>query len=186
MTGTSSPRAYCPRGPYAALGTDLPRCLPDHRRMWLPRCATLELRLFLSNGAYGDIMPRVVGLFMFVRGRHRPVRKRSRLSVLPLHHRGALLHCRGDDRLYFKAQPVVPSIGCHRPDRSAAIDTMWLRNQSMQPKEVSPLWNGRYPNLKPKSFGEVLKGASHGLFHTRITYEAGENFGKIVITHQEQ
>jgi hypothetical protein len=34
--------------------------------------------------------------------------------------------------------------------------------------------------------GEVLKGASHGLFHTRITYEAGENFGKIVITHQEQ
>jgi len=28
----------------------------------------LALRLLLSNGAYGDIMPRVVGLFMFVLG----------------------------------------------------------------------------------------------------------------------
>jgi hypothetical protein len=29
---------------------------------------TLALRLLLSKGAYGDIMPRVVGLFMFVLG----------------------------------------------------------------------------------------------------------------------
>jgi hypothetical protein len=28
----------------------------------------LALRLLLSNGAYGDIMPRMVGLFMFVLG----------------------------------------------------------------------------------------------------------------------
>ena len=28
----------------------------------------VALRLFLSNGAYGDIMPRVVGLFMLVLG----------------------------------------------------------------------------------------------------------------------
>ena len=41
--------------PYAALDTDLPRRLP-----------AFALRLLLSNGVYGDIMPRVVGLFMFV------------------------------------------------------------------------------------------------------------------------
>jgi NAD(P)-dependent dehydrogenase (short-subunit alcohol dehydrogenase family) len=52
--------------PYAALDTDLPRRLPHHWWMRLPRCT--RFRLLLSNGAYGDIMPRVVGLFMFVLG----------------------------------------------------------------------------------------------------------------------
>jgi uncharacterized protein YndB with AHSA1/START domain len=54
--------------------------------------------------------------------RHLPVRARARLSVLLLHHRGAVLHCGSDDRpLLQGTRPVVPGTGCHRLDRFAAI-----------------------------------------------------------------
>src|SRR3989449_4165115 len=37
----------------------------------------VALRLLLSNGAYGDIMPRVVGLFMLVLGDRKSTRLNS-------------------------------------------------------------------------------------------------------------
>src|SRR3989475_2144846 len=74
----------------------------------------VALRLLLSNGAYGDIMPRVVGMFMLALGRLILQFVRARdyrfflyagvarsfiiLGLAPLFFRGA--------------RPLVPRIGC--------------------------------------------------------------------------
>ena len=77
----------------------------------------LTLRLLLSNGTYGDVMPRLAGMFMlalggvilqFVRGhdyRHYGYAIVARIFIVV-----ALT------TLYFRARdPVVHRAGCHRP-----------------------------------------------------------------------
>jgi hypothetical protein len=85
--------------------------------------AAFALRLLLANGTYGAIMPRVVRLFMCVlEGVIVQSRARTRLLVLPLPHRGALLHCSGDDRpLRQGTRPLVPCMGRYRLDRLGAL-----------------------------------------------------------------
>jgi hypothetical protein len=90
--------------------------------MRVPHRPALSLRLLFSNGAYGDIMPRVVGLFMFVLGGVIVQFVRARdyryyLYIIVARCFIVLVMT----ALYFKARPVVPCVGCYCLDRLAAI-----------------------------------------------------------------
>src|SRR5439155_1449654 len=79
----------------------------------------VALRLLLSNGAYGDIMPRVVGLFMLVLGGFilQFVRARDYLYYVYAVVARSFISTGADRPLLPGARPVVPRIGCDRLDR---------------------------------------------------------------------